>query len=254
MSTAISSPILEGIGTFEHYLDARGLHEQPSPLQGPLLASIVDRTLLKPDSPQKNIEQIGDEAVEHQFKSVCVNPTWVEFVSKRLAHTGVKVCTVIGFPLGANTTTVKAFETIDAIQRGAEEIDMVINIGALKSGDTAAVLADMEAVVNASAGRAVTKAIIETGLLTDDEKVLACELALTAGIDYVKTSTGFVPLAATPEDVCLMRGVVGDRMGVKASGGIRSVKDLERMVAAGATRIGTGSPILDPVEDDPDAY
>ena len=181
-----------------------------------------------------------EEATEHDFASVCVNPTWVAFAAQALKGTDVKVCTVIGFPLGANTPEVKAFEAEDAIQNGADEIDMVINIGALKSQDYELVEKDIRAVVEAAKGTLV-KVIIETCLLTDDEKVKACQIAQKAGADFVKTSTGFSTGGATVADVALMRKTVGPNMGVKASGGARSYEDALAFIKAGATRIGASS-------------
>lgn len=200
----------------------------------------IDYTLLKPESTQEQIDHLLSEAVEYQFASVCVNPTWVAHCSKTLAGTGVKVCTVVGFPLGANTSSVKAFETKDAIANGADEIDMVINVGQLKSGQYEVVEADIRAVVEASQDKLV-KVIIETCLLTNDEKVKACQLAVSAGADFVKTSTGFSAAGATVEDIVLMRETVGPNIGVKAAGGARSYEDAEAFIEAGATRIGTSS-------------
>ena len=200
----------------------------------------IDHTLLKPESTQEQIDHLLSEAVEYQFASVCVNPTWVAHCSKTLAGTGVKVCTVVGFPLGANTSSVKAFETKDAIANGADEIDMVINVGQLKSGQYEVVKADVRAVVEASQDKLV-KVIIETCLLTNDEKVKACQLAVSAGADFVKTSTGFSAAGATVEDIVLMRETVGPNIGVKAAGGARSYEDAEAFIEAGATRIGTSS-------------
>jgi len=180
------------------------------------------------------------EAREYDFASVCVNPCWVSHAKAGLTDTDVKVCTVVGFPLGATTSAVKAYETKEAIQNGADEIDMVINVGALKSGNLALVETDIQAVVEAS-GDKLVKVIIETCLLTDKEKVLACQLAQKAGADFVKTSTGFSTGGATVEDVSLMRQVVGPDMGVKASGGTRSYEDAQAMIQAGANRIGTSS-------------
>ena len=200
----------------------------------------IDHTLLKPESTQTQIDKLIAEAVEHQFASVCVNPTWVSYAAKALKGTEVNVCTVIGFPLGANTSSVKAFETKDAVAKGADEIDMVINIGQLKSGQYDAVEADIRAVVEAS-GDKLVKVIIETCLLTDDEKVKACQLAVTAGADYVKTSTGFSTAGANIADVILMRKTVGPNIGVKAAGGTRSYADAESFIKAGATRIGTSA-------------
>ena len=200
----------------------------------------IDHTLLKPESTQEQIDHLLSEAVEYQFASVCVNPTWVAHCSKTLAGTGVKVCTVVGFPLGANTSSVKAFETKDAIANGADEIDMVINVGQLKSGQYEVVEADIRAVVEASQDKLV-KVIIETCLLTNDEKVKACQLAVSAGADFVKTSTGFSAAGATVQDIVLMRETVGPNIGVKAAGGARSYEDAEAFIEAGATRIGTSS-------------
>lgn len=200
----------------------------------------IDHTLLKPESTQEQIDHLLSEAVKYQFASVCVNPTWVAHCSKTLADTGVKVCTVVGFPLGANTSSVKAFETKDAIANGADEIDMVINVGQLKSGQYEVVKADIRAVVEASQDKLV-KVIIETCLLTNDEKVKACQLAVSAGADFVKTSTGFSAAGATVEDIVLMRETVGPKIGVKAAGGARSYEDAEAFIEAGATRIGTSS-------------
>ncbi|HAF99960.1 deoxyribose-phosphate aldolase [Paenibacillus lactis] len=205
------------------------------------IAGMIDHTLLKADATETEIRRITEEAKKYEFASVCVNPGWVKFCAEQLAGTKVKVCTVIGFPLGATTSAVKAFETKDAIANGATEVDMVINIGALKDGNYELVQSDIQSVVDAAAGKALVKVIIETSLLTDEEKVRACELAVKAGADYVKTSTGFSTGGATPEDVALMRKTVGESTGVKASGGVRSREDMERMIEAGATRIGASS-------------
>ena len=204
------------------------------------LNKYIDHTLLKPDAQQEQIEALIEEAKEYDFASVCVQPTWVNFAAEGLRDTDIKVCTVIGFPLGANTPEVKAFETENAIQNGADEIDMVINIGALKSKNLSLVEEDIQAVVDAS-GDHLVKVIIETCLLTEDEKIVACQIAKLAGADFVKTSTGFSTGGATPEDVALMRKVVGPDMGVKASGGTRSYEDAQAMIQAGANRIGTSS-------------
>ncbi len=204
------------------------------------LNKYIDHTLLKPDAQQEQIEKLIEEAKAYDFASVCVNPTWVNFAAEGLRDSDVKVCTVIGFPLGANTPFVKACETKNAIQNGADEIDMVINIGALKSKNLALVEEDIQAVVEAS-GDKLVKVIIETCLLTDDEKIVACQIAKSAGADFVKTSTGFSTGGATVEDVALMRQTVGPDMGVKASGGARSYEDALAFIEAGATRIGTSS-------------
>lgn len=202
------------------------------------IAKLIDHTLLKPTASQAQIQHLCDEARQYGFCSVCVNPYWVHFAKKALAGTDVKVCTVVGFALGATTTAAKAFEAKDAIQHGADEVDMVINIGALKSGDTQTVLADIQAVRDVTRGH-VLKVIIETSQLTDEEKVTACQLATKAGADFVKTSTGFNGGGATVEDVKLMRKAIAPQMQVKASGGVRSRADADAMIAAGATRIGT---------------
>ncbi|MFZ2714179.1 MAG: deoxyribose-phosphate aldolase [Streptococcus suis] len=204
------------------------------------LNKFIDHTILKPETTQEQVEKILSEAKEYDFSSVCVNPTWVSLAAESLKDTDVKVCTVIGFPLGANTSAVKAFETKDAIANGADEIDMVINIGALKAGNDALVLDDIKAVVDAS-GDKLVKVIIEACLLTDDEKVRACQLSKEAGADYVKTSTGFSTGGATVADVALMRKTVGPDMGVKASGGARSYEDAIAFIEAGASRIGASS-------------
>lgn len=204
------------------------------------LNKYIDHTLLKPEATKDQILTILGEAKEYDFASVCVNPTWVALSAQELKGTDVKVCTVIGFPLGASTSAVKAFETKEAIINGADEIDMVINVGALKSGDYDTVLKDIQAVVEAS-GDKLVKVIIETCLLTDEEKVRACQLSQEAGADFVKTSTGFSTGGATVEDVALMRKTVGPDMGVKASGGARSYGDAKAFIAAGATRIGASS-------------
>ncbi len=206
------------------------------------LARWIDHTLLKPDATREQIEKICDEAIEYGFASVCVNPTWVPLVYKKLRGHEPKVCTVVGFPLGATFSEVKALETELAIQQGADEIDMVINIGALKSGDYDLVEHDIRSVVRA-AGRHIVKVIIEACLLTDEEKVKACTLAKIAGANYVKTSTGFSKGGATVKDVALMRKVVGTEMGVKASGGVRSYEEACQMVEAGATRIGASASV-----------
>lgn len=205
------------------------------------LAGMIDHTLLRADATKAEIAKLTLEAKTYNFASVCVNPTWVSFAAEQLKGTEVKVCTVIGFPLGASTSAVKAFETKDAIANGATEIDMVINIAALKDGNHELVEKDIRAVVEAAADKALVKVIIETCLLTDEEKVTVCELAIKAGADFVKTSTGFSTGGATPEDVALMRKTVGVRAGVKASGGVRSLDDMNKMVEAGATRIGASS-------------
>lgn len=203
---------------------------------------LIDHTLLKPDATSDQIVKLCSEAREYGFASVCINPYWVPVAAQELVGSAVKTCTVVGFPLGANTTTTKIFEAGKALRAGAQEIDMVINIGALHSGDLAAVLADIRGVAEETHGAgAILKVILETCLLTDDQKVTACKLSVEAGADFVKTSTGFSSGGATVEDVALMRRTVGPSVGVKASGGIRSLADLNKIVEAGATRIGTSS-------------
>jgi deoxyribose-phosphate aldolase len=206
------------------------------------LARWIDHTLLKPSVTQKEIEAICKEAEKYGFASVCVNPVWVSLAWQLLRNSKVKVCSVVGFPLGATLPEVKALETTEVIERGAEEVDMVINIGALKSGDIALVERDIRAVVRA-AGRNTVKVILETCLLTDEEKVTACIIAQRSGAHFVKTSTGFSSSGATVKDVALMRKVVGPSMGVKASGGVRSYEDACKMVEAGATRIGASASV-----------
>ena len=205
------------------------------------IAGLIDHTLLKQDATKKQIETLCEEARKYEFASVCVNPTWVNYSAQLLKGSIVKVCTVIGFPLGATTTPVKAFETLNAIENGATEIDMVINVGALKDKNYELVQEDIEAVVNAAKGQAIVKVILETCLLTDEEIKKASELSKSAGADFVKTSTGFSTGGATVSAVELMRKTVGDELGVKASGGVRSLEDLQAMVQAGATRIGASS-------------
>ena len=205
------------------------------------LAKHIDHTLLRTDAQRADVAKLVEEAKAYHFASVCVSPIWVSSVSEALRDTGVKTCTVIGFPQGATPSAVKAFETKQAIADGADEVDMVIAVGKLKDGDDAYVKSDIEAVVRAARGKALTKVIIETCLLTDEEKRRACLLAKEAGADFVKTSTGFAAGGATAADVRLMRESVGESMGVKAAGGIRSRADAEAMLAAGATRLGTSS-------------
>ncbi|TQR10612.1 deoxyribose-phosphate aldolase [Psychrobacillus soli] len=205
------------------------------------IAALIDHTLLKQDATKSQIEKLCEEAKTYTFASVCVNPTWVSVSADLLKGSPVKVCTVIGFPLGASTSAVKAFETTNAIENGAEEIDMVINVGALKDQDYNFVQKDIEAVVEAAKGKAIVKVILETCLLTDEEILRASEISKLAGADFVKTSTGFSTGGATVHAVKLMRSAVGPELGVKASGGVRSLADLQGMVAAGATRIGASS-------------
>lgn len=203
----------------------------------------IDHTLLKAEATKEQVEQLAAEAKEHDFAAVCVNPHWVPLCSERLQGTDVKVCTVIGFPLGASTTAVKVFETQDAIKNGAHEVDMVINIGELKSGNMEFVQQDIEAVVNAAKGKAITKVIIETSLLTKEEIKMVSAVVADAGAEFIKTSTGFSTGGAMAEDVKLMAENTGPAVEVKASGGVRTTEDFDAMVAAGATRIGTSNGI-----------
>lgn len=207
------------------------------------LARYIDHTILKPDAKEGDIIKLCREALEYKFASVCVNASNVKLADSFLHGTEVKVCTVVGFPLGATTKETKAFEAAQAISNGAAEVDMVINIGALKSGKLDEVEEDIRAVADACKGKALLKVIIETCLLTDDEKVTACELSKKAGADYVKTSTGFSSGGATAEDISLMRRTVGPELGVKASGGIRNLESALKMIEAGATRIGASASI-----------
>lgn len=202
------------------------------------IAQWIDHTLLAPEATRDEIIQICKEAKHYEFASVCIQPLWVKEAAKQLKDSSVSVCTVIGFPLGAQTADVKAFETKEAIRHGATEIDMVIPIGALKSGEDEIVEKHIRAVVEAAVPKAIVKVIIETALLTDDEKVRACRLAEKAGAHYVKTSTGFSTTGATVEDVQLMRASVTEKVGIKAAGGIRTLEDVKAYVSAGATRIG----------------
>ncbi|WP_434752972.1 deoxyribose-phosphate aldolase [Paenibacillus amylolyticus] len=201
---------------------------------------MIDHTLLRADATRNEITKLTEEAKQYQFASVCVNPGWVSYSAQQLQGTGVNICTVIGFPLGSSTSETKVFETKDAIAKGATEVDMVINISALKDGHDDIVEQDIRAVVEAAAGTLV-KVIIEACLLTDEEKVRACQAAVRAGADFVKTSTGFSTGGATPEDIALMRRTVGPDVGVKASGGVRSLEDMQKMIEAGASRIGASS-------------
>jgi deoxyribose-phosphate aldolase len=217
-----------------------GMHAAGGAPEG--VSSLIDHTLLKPDATRQDLEKLCREAAEFRFATVCVNPVWVAFCAAQLRHSSVGVCTVVGFPLGATTADVKNYETRRVIFDGAREVDMVINVGALKSGDVRTVERDIEAVAQPCRDAGVlSKVIIEAALLTDDEKVTACTLAKAAGADYVKTSTGFGPGGATVADVALMRRVVGADMGVKAAGGVRDLDGLMAMVAAGATRVGASA-------------
>ena len=206
------------------------------------IAAVIDHTLLRPEATEQDIRKLCQEARLFGFASVCINPYWVGLAAAELAGSPVKVCTVVGFPLGANATAVKVTETQNAVREGAREIDMVINVGELRGGNHAAVRSDIQAVVAAAhGGGAIVKVILETALLDDSQKKLACALAKSAGADFVKTSTGFSTSGATVHDVALMREAVGPEMGVKASGGIRTLEDLKNMLAAGASRIGASA-------------
>ena len=208
------------------------------------IASYIDHTLLKPEASEADILKVCAEAAEYKFKSVCVNPVWVKTVTKALKGSGVLTCSVIGFPLGATPSDVKAFEARGAVLDGADEIDMVINMASARANDQGALVDDIKAVAEVvHAGEAILKVIIETSMLTDEQKVIACQAAVEAGADFVKTSTGFNGGGATVEDVALMRKTVGPDLGVKASGGVRSLADAQAMIAAGATRIGASSGI-----------
>ena len=227
-------------GVIEAGATRLGIHAAGGAAAG--VASMIDHTLLKPDATRKDIEALCREAAEYGFASVCVNPTWVADCTRLLRQASVKVCSVVGFPLGATTADTKHYETRRALFDGAREIDMVINVGALKSGDLRLVERDIEAVTGPCREvGALSKVIIEAALLTDEEKVAACTVAKAAAADFVKTSTGFGPGGATAGDVALMRRVVGAEMGVKAAGGVRDLDGLKAMVAAGATRIGASA-------------
>lgn len=206
------------------------------------MASFIDHTLLKPDASKQEILQICEEAKQYHFASVCVNPAWTSLVAEQLKGSGVKTCTVISFPLGSEIPKMKALEAGEVLELGTDEIDMVINIGAVKSGDYELVEEEIRSVVNVKKD-AVLKVIIETCLLTDEEKIKVCQIAKKAGADFVKTSTGFSRGGAVAEDVALMRKTVGPDMGVKASGGIRTLEDAEKMLEAGASRIGASAGI-----------
>jgi len=206
------------------------------------LANYIDHTLLKPDATETEVEKLCAEARKYKFASVCVNTSYVEMCARLLQGSGVKVCCVVGFPLGAMSIDAKAFETRHAVSQGADEVDMVINVGKLESGNYGYVFEDIRAVVKAAAGHTV-KVILETALLDNDQKIAACVLAKAAGADFVKTSTGFSTGGATPEDIALMRRIVGDQMGVKASGGIRDCNTAQTMIQSGATRLGASASV-----------
>lgn len=207
------------------------------------ISKYIDHTLLKADAKNDEVIKLCTEAKENGFFSVCINPSFIELAKKELEGSDVKICTVIGFPLGASTTETKEFETKDAINKGAHEVDMVINISKLKAKDYEYTLKDIKAIVDAAKDKALVKVIIESCLLTDEEKVKACEIAKEAGADFVKTSTGFSTGGATKEDIALMRKTVGEEIGVKASGGVRTYEDAFLMIENGATRIGASSSV-----------
>jgi deoxyribose-phosphate aldolase len=210
----------------------------------PTIAALIDHTILKPEATRADVVKVCREARQYNFASVCVNPYWVPLVRAELTGSPVKVCTVVGFPLGATSTEAKVAEAAAALRAGAQEIDMVINVGALRSGDHEAVKLDIQQVVKVShEARAIVKVILETALLDDNQKAVACTLTKLAGADFVKTSTGFGPSGATAHDIALMRQVVGPEMGVKASGGIRTLQDVQAMKAAGASRIGASASV-----------
>lgn len=231
----------EGLVNLCHDLGISRIGGKPGEEPGPELARFIDHTILKPDAARSDIERLCLEARENDFASVCVQPWWVPLCADLLGGTSVKVCTVIGFPHGMNKPETKSYEARRAVADGATELDMVINIGALKSKDLGTVERDIRAVVEGARPRAAVKVILETAYLTDEEKAEGCALAKGAGADYVKTSTGFGPGGATVEDVALMRRVVGEDMGVKAAGGIRDAEIARKMIEAGATRLGASA-------------
>ena len=224
--------------------DAPQIAGAPAQADWKRLAAIIDHTLLKPETTSIDVERLCREALEYGFACVMLHPTYIALAAAMLAGTKMKIASVIGFPLGANTTSVKRYEALDAIRLGAREIDTVMNIGALKSGDRTRVEADMRGLVEVSHDNgAILKITVETALLSLEEKILACQLAAAAGADYVKSSTGFSRGGAVAADISLMRGVVGNKIGVKASGGIRTLEDAQTMIDAGANRIGTSAGI-----------
>jgi deoxyribose-phosphate aldolase len=219
----------------------------PPPAAAPLaseLSRFIDHTLLKPEATEEQVEKLCEEAARHRFYSVCVNSSWTEYCARKLGGTGVKVCAVVGFPLGAMDSRAKAFEARTAVANGASEIDMVMNVGAMKAGNLKLVKEDMLAVRRACRQGIALKVILETCMLTDEEKVLACQIAKDVEADFVKTSTGFNKAGATVADIALMRRTVGPKMGVKAAGGVRSYEDAVAMIGAGATRLGTSAGVL----------
>jgi deoxyribose-phosphate aldolase len=235
--------IKDGVGNLDDYLKEIGEPVSIDEISKIAMASLIDHTLLKPESTEEMVEKLCKEADEYKFKSVCINPYWVPYASGLLKDSPVKICTVIGFPLGANATSTKANETIFSVNSGADEVDMVLNVGALKTQDTKTVEEDIKAVVAASDEKAIVKVILETCLLSNDEIELASKIALNAGAHFVKTSTGFSTGGATEEAIRIMRKTVGNDMGVKASGGVRDRSGAIKMLEAGATRIGASAGI-----------
>lgn len=231
----------------EEILARRGQRPAAPARRGPIdpkVAALIDHTILKPEATAKDVKRVCAEALQYKFAAVCVNPCWVPLAAAELKGSTVKCCTVAGFPLGASATEIKVAEAELAVRTGAQEVDMVINVGALRGGDYERVRTDIAAVVQAChRGGAMVKVILENALLDDSQKAIACALAKSAGADFVKTSTGFAATGATAEDVALMRRIVGSKMGVKAAGGVRTLEDLRRMVAAGACRVGASASV-----------
>ena len=239
---ALLSLVDEAIAAIGPLYDPDYYPPLPATMAPAEIAAVIDHTALKPDTTAEQIDRLCAEAREYGFASVCINPTWIARCAERLSGSPVQVCTVIGFPLGATLPSVKAFETAQAVADGATEVDMVINVGRLKGGDYEYVFTDLAGVVEAAhGGGALVKVILETCLLTTDEKIAGCVLGKAAGVDFVKTSTGFSSGGATLADVALMRAAVGPDLGVKAAGGVRNALDVHNMVAAGATRIGASA-------------
>jgi deoxyribose-phosphate aldolase len=244
----ITKEVMQRLSEKMGHLNHSGQANNSSSSQGSLiskseLAGLIDHTLLKPEAVESQFDQLCQEAVQYRFKSVCVNSSWIPYVAKKLRGTGIVICSVIGFPLGGMDTRSKAFEARSAIENGATELDMVLNVGALKSGNVKLVEEDIRAIKRACRSTTVLKVILETGLLTDAEKILACEISKNAGADFVKTSTGFSGSGATVHDIELMRRIVGPSMGVKASGGIRTYDQAVELIRAGANRLGCGSSV-----------
>jgi deoxyribose-phosphate aldolase len=239
----MSAYIKDGVGTLDMYLNAIGSEGTADSLSPEILAGMIDHTALKPETTQSEIEILCKEAMDYNFKSVCVNPYWIPLCAQMLKDSASLVCTVIGFPLGANSLKLKVFETEDAISSGADEVDMVLNVGAVKSGDYTSAENDIAAVVKTATGNALVKVILETCLLTPEEIEKASKISMNAGAHYVKTSTGFSSGGATKEAISIMRKTVGENLGVKASGGVRDLAGATAMLKAGATRIGASAGI-----------